>query len=121
MFHVPHGLAVGVALPYALQYCAKQSKDRHLDILKALGVKGATSANSTQKLVDEVKGLMATVEVPTTLEGVGVDKQEAAEKISTLAGFAATDVCTFTSPRMPTAEQMRTILEYMLQDKPIDF
>lgn len=121
MFHAPHGLAVGVALPYAIQYCAKQSKDRYLDILRALQVKGATSANSTQKLVDEIKDLMAKVEVPTTLERIGVNKQEATEKISTLAGFAATDVCTFTSPRMPTAEQMKKVLEYMLEDKPIDF
>jgi acetaldehyde dehydrogenase/alcohol dehydrogenase len=121
LFHIPHGLAVGVALPYAIQYCAKQSKGRYLDILRALQVRGATSANSTQKLLSEVKELMTKVEVPTTLQGLAINKQEVMDKISTLAGFAATDVSTFTSPRMPTTEQMKTILEYMLDDKPIDF
>jgi alcohol dehydrogenase class IV len=121
LFHIPHGLAVGVALPYAIQYCAKQSKGRYLDILHALEAKGATSTNSAQKLLSEVKELMIKVEAPTTLEGLAINKQEFRDKISTLAGFAATDVSTFTSPRMPTTEQMKTILEYMLDDKPIDF
>jgi alcohol dehydrogenase class IV len=121
LFHTPHGLAVGVGLPYAIQYCAKQSKDRYLDILRALQVKGATSTNSTEKLLTEVKELMTKVGVPTTLEGLGINKEEVKDKISTLAGFAATDVSTFTSPRMPTTEQMKTIFEYMLEHKPLDF
>jgi alcohol dehydrogenase class IV len=120
-FHKPHGQTVGVALPYAIQYCAKQSKDRYLDILRALQVKGATSANSTERLLGEIKELMTKIGMPTTLAGLGVNKQEVKDKISTLAGFAAADVSTFTSSRMPTTEQMKRIIEYMLDDKPIDF
>jgi acetaldehyde dehydrogenase/alcohol dehydrogenase len=120
-FHIPHGQAVGVALPYAIQYCAKQSKDRYLDILRALQVKGATNTNSAEKLLDQVKELITKVDMPTTLAGLGINKAEVKDKISILAGYAAADVSTFTSSRMPTAEQMKEILEYMLEDKPIDF
>jgi acetaldehyde dehydrogenase/alcohol dehydrogenase len=120
-FHVPHGQAVGVTLPYAIQYCSKQSKDRYLDILRALEVKGATSTNSTQKLLSEIKELMSKVQMPTTLEGLGINKQEFRDKIPALASFAAADVSTFTSSRMPTTEQMKTILDYMIEGKPIDF
>jgi len=120
-FHLPHGQAVGWALPYTIEYCSKTAKDKYLELLRDIGVEGATQENSAQKLLTAVKGLMTEIKEPTSIKDLEIDEGEFRSKIPTMAGFAAGDLCTFTSPRVPTTKEYTTILEYMAKDKPIDF
>lgn len=120
-FHLPHGQAVGWALPYTIRSCTKTAKDKYLELLRAIGVEGATQESSAQKLLTAVKGLMTEIKEPTSIKDLEIDQDEFRSKIPTMAGFAAGDLCTFTSPRIPTTKEFTTILEYMTKDKPIDF
>jgi 1-propanol dehydrogenase len=121
IFHIPHGLAVGLALPYMIQYSAKAGKDKYLEILKALQAEDATIQNSTEKLLDLLRQLMNEIKEPQSLIELGIDQEKFTKMLPTLAAFASADVCTFTSPRVPTTKEYMTILEYMLKDRPIDF
>jgi alcohol dehydrogenase class IV len=120
-FHVPHGLAVGIALPYMIEYSAKASKDRYLDILKALGVQGATTQNSTEKLLALIGELMTEIKEPQSITELGIDAEKFTKMVPAMAAFASADLCTFTSPRVPTTKDFTTIMEYMLKGKAIDF
>lgn len=64
---------------------------------------------------------MTEIKEPTSIKDLEIDQDEFRSKIPTMAGFAAGDLCTFTSPRVPTTKEFTTILEYMTKDKPIDF
>jgi alcohol dehydrogenase class IV len=121
VFHVPHGVACGLALPYTIEYSAKTCKPKYLDTLKALEVQGITLENSTQKLTAMVKELMVKVQEPTTIKGLGIDEAKFKEKIPTLVSFAASDLNTATAPRTPSTKDFTAIFDYMLRDKPIDF
>lgn len=121
VFHIPHGAACGVALPYTIEYSAKALKPRYLEVLKALEVQGATLENSTQKLTAMIKELMTKIQRPTTIKGLGIDEGKFKEKIPTLTSFAAMDLNTATAPRAPPTKDFTAIYEYMLKDKPIDF
>jgi alcohol dehydrogenase class IV len=121
VFHIPHGQATGLALPYALEYSAKSSKARYLEILQALQVEGANLENSTQRLTGIIKELMIKIKEPTSIKNLDIDEGEFKQKMSTLANFAANDLNTAVSPRTPTTKDFTTILEYMLKDKTIDF
>nr|MDO8098802.1 iron-containing alcohol dehydrogenase [Candidatus Njordarchaeota archaeon] len=121
VFHIPHGPACGIALPYTIEYSAKACKPRYLEILQALQVKGVTLENSTENLSSVVKELVTRIQEPTTIKGLGIDEEKFKEKIPTLTSFAASDLNTTVSPRIPPTKDFTAILEYMLKDKPIDF
>jgi alcohol dehydrogenase class IV len=120
-FQVPHGLAVGIALPYMIEYSAKACKDRYLDILRALGVQGATTQNSTEKLLALIRELMIEIKEPQSIAELDIDVEKFTKMVPTMAAFASADLCTFTSPRVPTTKDFTTIMEYMLKGKAIDF
>ena len=40
VFHIPHGCANAIFLPYVIQYNRKACEDRYADIAEVLGVKG---------------------------------------------------------------------------------
>jgi alcohol dehydrogenase class IV len=121
LFHIPHGPACGIALPYTIEYSAKVCKPRYLEILQSLQVKGATLENSPEKLSSTVKELMTKIQEPTTIKGLGIDEAKFKEKIPTLTSFAASDLNTTVSPRTPPTKDFTAIFEYMAKDKPIDF
>jgi alcohol dehydrogenase class IV len=121
VFHTPHGAATGFALPYAVEFCADTSKERYLEILKALGTSGINADNATQKLSGLIKELMTKIQIPPTLRGIGVSEDSFKKMIPKLAEFSENDVTSITSPRNATAEDFTKILEYMLKNKPIDF
>jgi alcohol dehydrogenase class IV len=121
VFHVPHGLSVGLVLPYFVEYCGKSSKGRYLEILRELKVEGATLDNSTQKLSSMIRELMTEIKEPTKVTDLGIGEEEFKDRIPALANFAVMDDAIATSPRMTKAKDLTTILEYMLKGKSIDF
>jgi alcohol dehydrogenase class IV len=121
LFHVPHGRAVGLVLPYFVEYCGKTSKTRYLEILKALQVEGATLEDSTQKFSTMIRDLMAEIKEPTKVSDLGIKEEKFKEKIPSIANFAVMDGAAALGPRTPSGKELPTMLEYMLTGKPIDF
>jgi alcohol dehydrogenase class IV len=121
LLKVPHGAAVGFALPYAIEFCAQTSKERYLEILKASGISNATIDNATKKLSDMVRDLMVKIRIPPTLKGIGVSDDKFKKLIPKLTEFSESDITSFTSPRNATTEDFKKIFEYMLMNKKVDF
>jgi alcohol dehydrogenase class IV len=121
LFHTPHGAAAGYVLPYAVEFCAETSKDRYLEILKALGVSGASADDAARKLSSMVKDLMTKIQIPPTLKGIGISEDIFKKMLPKLAEFSENDVTSFTSPRNATSEDFTKILNYMLMGKTVDF
>jgi alcohol dehydrogenase class IV len=119
-FHIPHGLAVALSLPYMLEYSAKVSKDKYLEILGMLGLRGATVQDPTEKLVATLRQLMLDIREPQSVAELNVDPEKYTKMIPTMAAFASADLCTFTSPRVPTAKEFTTIMQNMLVGKAAD-
>lgn len=120
-FHIPHGLAVALALPHMIQYCAKTSKDRYLEILAALHIQGATVQNSTGKLLAILRKLTDDIKEPQSITELQIDSEKFAKMIPTMASFASADLCTFTSPRVPSTKEFAAIMQNMLAGKPTEF
>jgi alcohol dehydrogenase class IV len=121
LLNVPHGVAVAFALPYAIEFCAETSKERYVEILKALGVANVTADTATKKLSDMVKDLMVKIKVTPSLMGIGVTDAKFRKALPKLIEFSENDVTSFTSPRNATTEDFKKIFDYMLKNKPIDF
>jgi len=121
VFHTPHGHAVGVALPYAIEYCSETSKDRYFELLKMLGLVVTKPEETTSKFSTMIKELMTKIQLSTTIKGLGISEGNFKRMLPKIAEFSENDLTSYTSPRNATVEEITKILEYMLKNKSIDF
>ena len=123
-FHIPHGRANAVILPYVIAYNATMpskfvsfpkyehfiADQKYAKLAKILGLKAKDSKEGVASLVKAVQDLMAKLEMPTTLKECGVDEKEFLAKVDELADRAFEDQCTTVNPRLPLVSEIKQIL-----------
>ena len=128
-FHVPHGNAVGLFLPYISQYCLlnPDEKDVFVEIYAKIGkqLNWAKWADDNKKaaniVVEKIKGLMKEVDFPMTLKDSGIQKEDFDKKLKMLVALAIQDPCTPMSPRNVGLAELENLYKYAYDGKDIDF
>jgi alcohol dehydrogenase len=73
----PHGLGVGLLLPYALQLCRDARVPELAELARATGVAdGGDPARDAQAMIEAVDGLRDTIGIPGTLAAIGVRRDQ---------------------------------------------
>lgn len=108
-FHIPHGEANAILLPYVIQYNAKNSLQRYADIAKAIGITESDPVKAVEKLVEFIKDLNRRVGISVTLSETGIDEDKFLAAVDETSLNALTDPCTGTNPRQPVAEEIKQI------------
>lgn len=123
-YHIPHGRANAVLLPYVIEYNGslptkfasfpKYKKfiadEKYAEIAAYLGLKPKNSADGVKKLADAVRKLSAEVSEPCSFKECGIDEREYTEKLSEIADKAFEDQCTTANPRMPLVSEIEDIM-----------
>jgi acetaldehyde dehydrogenase/alcohol dehydrogenase len=119
-FHIPHGRANAVLMPYVIEYNAqKPSKftafpkyetfiadKRYAEIAKALGLKASTVDEGVKSLIKAIKDLMKELNIPMTIAECKVDRKDFMAKLPELADRAFEDQCTTANPRQPLVKEL---------------
>ena len=103
LFHVAHGLADAVLLPYIIRFNAKHSpiaRERYAAMAHKLGV---------ADLAQSVAALNAHLGIPETFQTLIPDIDAYTAQVSAMAELALQDGCTKTNPIIPTLEQLREL------------
>ena len=106
-YSVPHGRANAMVLPHILRFNQKAAEPRLAILARQLGMvaQGTTDTVAAAQLLTQVKQLLATLNIPSTLPAL----QEA--DFATITEKAFTEVHgTYAVPRYMTAAQARQIL-----------
>lgn len=82
-FHISHGESNAVLLPYVMGYIRSSCEKRMKDILEAMGVSSnqLSQQEASYKCVEELKRLVADVNIPLNLQGFGII-QEALDSLA---------------------------------------
>lgn len=104
-FHVPHGLANAMLLPYVVEANAAacdEAKKRYAKISKKLGICPAALSEdlAVMKLVKRIQALTKECKAPTNLKDFGIDPSAAKEAADAIANQALKDA---TYPANPVA------------------
>ncbi|MFH0811792.1 MAG: iron-containing alcohol dehydrogenase [Pseudomonadota bacterium] len=85
-FHIPHGLATAVCLPYAAEFNLMASPEKFARVALAMGenTQGLTTEDAACKALQAIKRLCKDLHIPETLSNLGVTK----EKIPEMARLA---------------------------------
>jgi len=120
LFGIHHGVAVGLLIPYCLQFYAPVT-DKYLDICKALDIRAKTKERSLSLLVKRFKAFFKELDLPVDLKGLGISSEAFDQQMDKLVAYSIEDPSTFSSPRPMTPEQCEKIFRYAYEGKDIDF
>jgi acetaldehyde dehydrogenase/alcohol dehydrogenase len=122
-FHIPHGRANAILLPYVIAYNAKKptkfaafpqyeypiANRRYAEIARFLGLPAATTEEGVQSLIKAIQDLMTELKVPHTLRENGVDPRQFEQELRSMADIAFNDQCTGANPRMPLVAEIEAV------------
>lgn len=124
--HIVHGCANAMYLPKVIKYNSKveSAAVRYAEIARFIGLKGETTTELVDALINELKAMNASLDIPTCIkeyEGGIIDEKEFNDKLKDVAALAISDACTGSNPRQPSQEEMEKLLLACYYDKEIDF
>ncbi len=101
-FHVAHGLADAVLLPYIVRFNMAEAyaKETYDTFAKSIG---------SEDLVATINTLNRQVNIPSTLGQIIPDKEKYFSLLDDMALAALADGCTKTNPIIPTVEQLKNL------------
>jgi alcohol dehydrogenase class IV len=120
IFDIHHGLAVGIFIPYCLQFYSRTT-ERHSKIAKALDIQGKTHAESLSNIVAKVRDLFTELDIPLNLKDLGISEEAMQNDMARMVLYTLEDIDTIFSPRPITAKQCEKIWNYAYHGKDIDF
>lgn len=101
-FHVPHGLADAILLPYIIEFNC--SNERAEKVYKSLAK--MFDKDSLYQIITE---LNQNLKIPGSLKEIIKDEEKYMDMLDTLADNAKNDGCTKTNPVIPTNEQWKNL------------
>ena len=72
VFHIPHGCANAIFLPYVMQYNRVECEDRYADIARVLKLEGNTDVELTDSLIKMINELNTKLNIPHTMKEYGI-------------------------------------------------
>jgi alcohol dehydrogenase class IV len=118
---VPHARAMGIILPYSIEYNAKAAMKKYSEIATAIGIEAKTDKEAVEKLVKTLRQLQRELEEPGSLKEAGIPREEFEKKLGDLASKAMKSVVLRGNPRTLNLEEARRLYTYIYDGKRIDF
>jgi alcohol dehydrogenase class IV len=123
-YQLPHGRAVGLFLPYTIQFNASDhdSRTRYGDIAVALGLPGATPQQGAESLVRGIHQLAEQIGQPGSIgQALDVSLVRLENDLEILTEHAASDTQIITAVRSPTTEDIEKLFLYAYDGRTIDW
>jgi len=124
IYHVPHGRAVGLFLPYTMEYLINGSEEttaKYAEIARFCRIASGSDKECAKALAAKVRALAKEIGQPLSVKECGIDKAKYEESIPGLIDRALNEVMTMTVTRVPGEEDLGKIFRYAYEGKSIDF
>ena len=124
IYHVPHGRAVGLFLPYTMEYLINGSEEttaKYAEIARFCRIASGSDKECAKALVVKIRALAKEINQPLSVKECGIDRAKYDESIPGLIDRALNEVMTMTVTRVPGEEDLGKIFRYAYEGKSIDF
>ena len=123
IFHIPHGRANALVLPYVIEFNAdmaregaKHSNDaakKYQKMARIVGLPAPTPKVGVANLIAEIQRLLKYMDRPQCMSECGVSVEEFNKHREEIVRRALADACTQANPRKVTAEDITKILDHI--------
>ena len=111
VFHIPHGCANAIFLPYVIEYNRKNCENRYAHIAKALNLKGSNDSELTDALISKINEMNLILNIPCSMKEYGIDEKDFKDNLAFIAHNAVLDACTGSNPRPIDDSTMEKLFE----------
>lgn len=114
-FHIPHGRANGILLPYVMSFnagCAEQltpTAKRYAQISRLLRLDSSNVRQSALTMIRTARNFIKKMNMPSTIEAAGVTKEQFEAELDAMAAAAFADSCTASNPKPVTVEDIKEV------------
>ncbi|ABK62471.1 iron-containing alcohol dehydrogenase [Clostridium novyi] len=121
VFHIPHGCANAIFLPYVIEYNRKACENRYATIARTLGLQGNTDKELVDSLIGLINELNVKLNIPSTIKEWGVSKEDFLKHVDFMAHNAVLDACTGANPREIDDKTMAKLYKCAFYGEKVDF
>lgn len=111
-FHIPHGKANAILLPYVISYNAglydslTEANKRYAKVARLIWLDSTNERQSTMNLVRAIRNYITKLNIPASIKAAGIPKQDFLRVLPDMVDAAYVDPCTAGNPRTCTKEDL---------------
>lgn len=121
VFHIPHGCANAIFLPYVIDFNKKACAGRYATIARTLGLSGNNNDELVDALTAMIQDMNKKMDIPSTLKEYGVTEEEFNANVDFISHNAVLDACTGSNPRPITEEEMKKVFQCAFSGEKVNF
>ncbi len=121
LFHVPHGRAVGIFLPYTIEFAAREAPARFAELAAFLGCSHAGGEEGARALAGAIRNLGRQIAFPLSVTEAGLARPPYETALEKLVENAFNDTQIVTAVRSPSYEELGKLFLYAYEGRPVDF
>lgn len=111
LFHIPHGMANAVMLPYVIKFNSFDVGVKYRAIAEIIGLPAKTVEEGTNSLIEAIKKMNETMGIPNRIRDLKIEEAAFRKDIEVMSKNSLEDMCTEGNPRMPSHDDIRKLLE----------
>ncbi|MFV0422488.1 1-propanol dehydrogenase PduQ [Oleidesulfovibrio sp.] len=112
IFHIPHGLANAVVLPFVIQFNSFDAGVQYREIAQMLSLPAGSVGEGTNSLIKAVRDLNESMGIPGRVGALKIEESAYRQHREVIARNVLDDICTAGNPRTPSRDDIKTLLDH---------
>ncbi len=121
VFHHPHGRCVGAYLPTTLEFSARGTGTRYLDIAALLHLPAMDELSAAEALAAATRELLGSIGQPATVAELGIGEAEHEAALERLCDLGENDLAMPAAIRVPSHEEILALYRCAYHGRRVDF
>jgi len=120
-FHVPHGRAVAIFLPYTIEFAAREAPARFAELAGLLDGSQMRGEKAARALAERIRKLCRELGNPVGVAETGVEREPYEAQLDKMVDDAFNDTQIITAARAPSYDELRQLFLHAYEGKRADF
>jgi len=121
LFHIPHGRAVGLFLPYTIEFINEARQELWAEIAYAVKLEVPEGKRAATVLAQAIRGLAREINQPLSIKETGIPLDSFNKVMEKLVDNVMADGSLIVSARIPSVAETERFFGYVYEGKSIDF
>ncbi len=121
VFHTPHGRAVGLFLPYTIEFIGDVREDLWAEIVRFLNIDVPKGKKASAVLAEAIRDLAKNINEPLSIKELNIPKDKFDAAMEKLVDNVMADGTIIVTARIPSFAEAAKFLQYAYEGKSIDF
>ena len=121
LFHVPHGRAVGLLLPYTIEFIGELREELWAEIAYAIKLEVPKGRTAAATLAQAIRDLSRSISQPLSIKETGIPLDSFNKAMGKLIDNLMADGSLIVSARIPSVAETERFFGYTYKGRSIDF